>query len=147
MQAKIVIFFLFVFVSACGASALDRTATVLGSAYVAQKNAVHVTEQEIENDLREHCKDAEDKPGCVEERAQRWRRVVEGFDVSAAALDNAAVEVMRWAASESDEDVIPPSTCERVSAAVASVSAILNLVRSLGVSIPEANLVFSCGEE
>ena len=146
MQAQIVLF-VFLFVTGCGASALDKAATVLGSAYVAQATSVDATSDYIEADLIRHCEDVEDKQTCVTDRVEDWRATAAGFDVSASALDEAAVEVMRWAASESDEDIVPPSACESLQKAVETVLSSLSLARALGVSVPGIDLEFSCGED
>jgi hypothetical protein len=124
----------------CGASTLDRAERAYGAAHVIQREAVDRLHARVRTDVRESCPDGQE--ACARAVAQTYHAAEAGLNVSADALDTARRELAAEARGEQGSQ-----TCARLRDAVGAVQSTLELLRAVGVSVPEVGrLTWGCDD-
>lgn len=124
----------------CGASALDRAERAYGAAHVIQREAVDRLHARVRSDVRESCPDGQE--ACARAVAETYHAAEAGLNVSADALDTARRELAAEARGEQGSQ-----TCARLRDAVGAVQSTLELLRAVGVSVPEVGrLTWGCDD-
>ena len=100
----------------CGATAIDRQTSALGSARSAHAGGVQAIRVVLEDELVDSCRGSEDPDACVDARLEEHRGLERSVDGAAGALDAWALALYGWGArvlaGEADADTPPPGLCD-----------------------------------
>ena len=124
------------FLAACGgATSIERATRAYGSVRAVHTRAVQTLRTVISEDLRDHCSEAADPSGCVQERAARWSATQSAVNAAAASLDVSADALLLWAERNQPNDV-PAELCPVIAESVEAVRAYMTMLDDLGHGLP-----------